>query len=335
MQALKTANVEACAGKIGENSDRGRSPLEYAVKYTGKFITPEQYARIPIRANADGEIVRVSDVARVEFDTAFFDVESRYNGRPSAALVLKQLPHSNAREVIDQVKKTRLAQMKREVFLPGMDYELSFDVSRFLDASVQEVVKTFLEAFLLVAFVVFLFLQDWRSTLIPLIAVPVSLVGTFAIISAAGVLTEPHHAVRAGAGHRHRRRQRHRGGRGGARAARPRPGRERAGGDRGGDARNRRRHHRHHPRDVGGLRARRLHQRARGRLLSAVLGDDGRGHHLVGRRRGDAHAGAVRVAPQAHPQVDARPARVVRGGATAGSSGPSCRWWGAPRPGVR
>ncbi len=181
VQALKTANVEAAPGKIGENSDRGRSPLEYAVKYTGKFITPEQYARIPIRANADGEIVRVSDVARVEFDTAFFDVESRYNGRPSAALVLKQLPHSNAREVIDQVK-TRLAQMKREVFLPGMDYELSFDVSRFLDASVQEVVKTFLEAFLLVAFVVFLFLQDWRSTLIPLIAVPVSLVGTFAII---------------------------------------------------------------------------------------------------------------------------------------------------------
>ncbi|MDP3152276.1 MAG: efflux RND transporter permease subunit [Archangium sp.] len=181
VQALKMANVEAAPGKIGENSDRGRSPLEYAVKYTGKFITPEQYARIPIRANVDGEIVRIEDVAEVEFGTAFFDVESRYNGRPSAALVIKQLPHSNAREVIKQVK-ARLAQMKREVFLPGMDYELSFDVSRFLDASVREVVKTFIEAFLLVGLVVFLFLRDWRSTLIPLIAVPVSLIGTFAII---------------------------------------------------------------------------------------------------------------------------------------------------------
>ncbi|MBL8916162.1 MAG: efflux RND transporter permease subunit [Archangium sp.] len=179
--ALKTANVEAAPGKIGENSDKGNSPLEYAVKYTGKFITPEAYARIPIRASADGEILRISDVAQVEFDTAFYDVESRFNGRPSAALVLKQLPHSNARAVITQVKE-RLAQMKKDVFLPGMDYELSFDVSRFLDASVEEVVKTFLEAFLLVAFVVFIFLQDWRSTLIPLIAVPVSLVGTFAVI---------------------------------------------------------------------------------------------------------------------------------------------------------
>ncbi|MFT3712901.1 MAG: efflux RND transporter permease subunit [Archangium sp.] len=179
--ALQTANVEAAPGKIGENSDKGSSPLEYAVKYTGKFVTPEAYARIPIRASADGDILRVSDVARVEFDTAFYDVESRFNGRPSAALMLKQLPHSNAREVITQVKQ-RLAEMKKDVFLPGMNYELSFDVSRFLDASVEEVVKTFLEAFLLVALVVFVFLQDWRSTLIPIIAVPVSLVGTFAVI---------------------------------------------------------------------------------------------------------------------------------------------------------
>ncbi len=181
VKALKDANVEAAPGKIGENSDRGRSPLEYAVKYTGKFTRPEQYARVPIRASADGEILHIGDVADVEFDTAFYDVESRYNGRPSAALVLKQLPHSNAREVITQVK-ARLAEMKRDVFLPGMDYELSFDVSRFLDASVREVAQTFIEAFLLVAFIVYLFLQDWRSTLVPIIAVPVSLIGTFAFI---------------------------------------------------------------------------------------------------------------------------------------------------------
>ncbi len=181
VSALRTANVEAAPGKIGENSDKGNAPLEYAVKYTGKFVTAEAYGRIPIRASADGEILRVSDVANVEFDTAFYDVESRFNGKPSAALVLKQLPHSNAREVILQVKEA-LEGMKKDVFLPSMEYEFSFDVSRFLDASVHEVVKTFFEAFLLVAFVVFLFLKDWRSTLVPIIAVPVSLVGTFAVI---------------------------------------------------------------------------------------------------------------------------------------------------------
>ena len=179
--ALRSANVEAAPGKIGENSDKGNAPLEYAVKYTGKFVTAEAYGRIPIRASADGEILRISDVANVEFDTAFYDVESRFNGKPSAALVLKQLPHSNAREVILQVKES-LQQMQKDVFLPGMEYEFSFDVSRFLDASVEEVVKTFFEAFLLVAFVVFLFLKDWRSTLVPIIAVPVSLVGTLAVI---------------------------------------------------------------------------------------------------------------------------------------------------------
>jgi HAE1 family hydrophobic/amphiphilic exporter-1 len=179
--ALQQNNVEAAPGKIGENSDKGRSVLEYAVKYTGKFNTVEAYERIPLRATADGEVLRLRDVADVEFGTTFFDVEAKFNGRPAASMMLKQLPGSNASAVIAQVK-ARLEQMKRETFLPGMDYQLSFDVSRFLDASVHEVVKTFLEAFVLVALVVFLFLQDWRSTLIPILAVPVSLVGTFAFI---------------------------------------------------------------------------------------------------------------------------------------------------------
>ncbi len=176
--ALQAHNLEAAPGKIGENSDRADAPLQYTVKYTGKLSRPEEYAEIPLRATPRGELLKIKDVATVEFGTTYFDVEARFNGQPAASILLKQLPGSNASEVIAAVKE-RLAALESEVFLPGMKYAVSFDVSRFLDAAVHEVVKTAIEAFLLVALVVFLFLQDWRSTLIPAIAVPVSLISTF------------------------------------------------------------------------------------------------------------------------------------------------------------
>ena len=185
IEALRAANVEAAPGKIGENSDRGSTPLQYTLRYTGKYSTVEEYAKIPIRANADGELLRIADVADVELGTTYFDVEAKFNGRPAASIVLKQLPGSNAREVVETVK-ARLVTLQSETFLPGMSYDFSFDVSRFLDASVSEVVKTLIEAFLLVALVVFLFLQDWRSTLIPILAVPVSLVGSLVFTHALG-----------------------------------------------------------------------------------------------------------------------------------------------------
>ncbi|MEN9796727.1 MAG: hypothetical protein RL653_423 [Pseudomonadota bacterium] len=185
LSALQHNNLEAAPGKLGENSDKGTTPLQYTVKYTGKFTTPEQYGNIPIRSTSNGDILRIRDVANVEFGTTYFDVEAKFNGRPAASIMLKQLPGSNASQVIAAVKK-RMAELKEESFLPGMDYAFSFDVSRFLDAAVHEVVKTLLEAFLLVVLVVFLFLQDWRSTLIPVLAVPVSLVGTLAALFALG-----------------------------------------------------------------------------------------------------------------------------------------------------
>ncbi|MDP3506028.1 MAG: efflux RND transporter permease subunit [Myxococcales bacterium] len=184
-EALQRANLEAAPGKIGENSDKGTGPIQYTLRYTGKFSTVEEYANIPIRSTDEGEVLRVRDVADVEFGTTYFDVEAKHDGRPAAAIVLKQLPGSNASQVIAEVKR-RMAVMKRDVFLPGMNYEFSFDVSRFLDAAVHEVLQTILEAFLLVVLVVFVFLQDWRSTLIPVIAVPVSLIGTFTFINALG-----------------------------------------------------------------------------------------------------------------------------------------------------
>jgi len=181
IEALQSENIEAAPGKVGESADKTAQALQYVVKYGGKYNTPEEYRDIALRADEDGKILKIGDIADVEFGTAYFDVEAKLNGRQSAIIALKQLPGSNASEVIANVKE-RLAEIKQSTFLDGMDYEVSYDVSRFLDASVHEVIKTLIEAFLLVSLVVFIFLQDWRSTLIPAIAVPVSLIGTFFFI---------------------------------------------------------------------------------------------------------------------------------------------------------
>jgi hydrophobic/amphiphilic exporter-1 (mainly G- bacteria), HAE1 family len=178
LDALGENNIEAAPGKVGESSDKLDVVHEYIIKYTGKFNTKEEYENIPLRSSSDGQILKIKDVATIEFGSTFYDVESRFNNKYSAAIVLKQLPGTNASEVIKAIKK-RMEEIKGQKFLKGMDYEVSFDVSRFLDASIHEVIKTLIEAFLLVFLVVFIFLQDFRSTLIPAIAVPVSLVGTF------------------------------------------------------------------------------------------------------------------------------------------------------------
>jgi hydrophobic/amphiphilic exporter-1 (mainly G- bacteria), HAE1 family len=185
IQALRNQNVEAAPGKIGESSGKHPQALQYVMRYTGKFTQVAEYENLVIKATETGQILRLKDLADVEFGSLDYDVLSKENGRPSAAILLKQRPGSNAAEVIDNVKK-RLAELKTTTFPPGMGFTISYDVSRFLDASIHEVIKTLLEAFLLVALVVFIFLQDWRATLVPIIAVPVSLVGTFTFMLAFG-----------------------------------------------------------------------------------------------------------------------------------------------------
>jgi len=175
---LKAQNVEAAPGKIGESSGKKAQALQYVLKYTGKHNTKKAYENIVLSSNKNGEILRLKDVADIEFDSQDYNVLSKENGQPSAAILLKQRPGSNAKEVINTIKAT-MAAIKASSFPPGMDYTLSYDVSEFLDASIHEVIKTLVEAFLLVALVVFVFLQDVRSTIIPILAVPVSLVGTF------------------------------------------------------------------------------------------------------------------------------------------------------------
>lgn len=186
MKSLDEQSLEASPGKTGESSGKRSQAFEYVLKYPGRFSTIEGYQNIVLRASADGELLRLKDVADVEFGSSMYDIYSNLNGKPSAAIVLKQSYGSNASQVIADVK-LKLKEIKSSSFPKGLDYEISYDVSKFLDASIEKVVHTLVEAFVLVGLVVFLFLGDWRSTLIPAIAVPVSLIGTFVFMQFFGI----------------------------------------------------------------------------------------------------------------------------------------------------
>lgn len=186
MESLSQQSLEASPGKTGEASGKRSQSFEYVLKYPGRFTTQQQYENVIVRSNPNGEILRLKDIADVEFGSSMYDIYSSLNGKPSAALVLKQSYGSNASQVIKDVKQ-KLAEIKKTSFPKGMDYEISYDVSAFLDASIEKVLHTLLEAFILVGLVVFLFLGDWRSTIIPAIAVPVSLIGTFMFMQYFGI----------------------------------------------------------------------------------------------------------------------------------------------------
>lgn len=186
MDALQEQSIEASPGKTGESSGKRSQSFEYILKYPGRYSNEKDYGNIILKSNADGEFVRLKDIADIEFGSSMYDIYSTLNGKPSAAITVKQSYGSNASDVIKNVK-TLMADLQKNNLPKGMHYELSYDVSRFLDASIEKVVHTLFEAFILVAIVVFLFLGDWRSTLIPTIAVPVSLIGTFAVMSAFGI----------------------------------------------------------------------------------------------------------------------------------------------------
>jgi HAE1 family hydrophobic/amphiphilic exporter-1 len=186
MEALASQSLEASPGKTGESSGKRSQAFEYVLKYSGRFTTKEQYGNVILRSNPEGEILRLKDVANVEFGSSMYDIYSNLNGKPSAAIVLKQSYGSNASQVIKDVK-VKLAEIKKNSFPKGMEYEISYDVSKFLDASIEKVIHTLVEAFILVGLVVFIFLGDWRSTIIPAIAVPVSLIGTFMFMQLFGI----------------------------------------------------------------------------------------------------------------------------------------------------
>ena len=185
MKAIGEQSIIGRPGRIGQSSGIAAQSLEYVLTYKGRYSDPKEYEDIIVRANAQGESIHLKDIAKVELGSEFFDIYSNLDGKASAAIVMRQNYGSNASEVIEQVKEK--LEIMKESFPPGVDYKISYDVSQFLDASIEQVIDTLRDAFILVALVVFIFLGDWRSTLIPILAVPVSLIGAFFVIQGFGL----------------------------------------------------------------------------------------------------------------------------------------------------
>jgi len=185
MEAMQDQSIVARPGRLGSSTGKKSQSLEYVLTYEGRYNEPEQYENIIVRANKEGELLKLKDVADVELGSEFYDIYSNLDGHPSASMILKQTVGSNGKDVIDAVK-AKLEELKVDL-PPGLEYQVSYDVSNFLDASIEQVLHTLRDAFILVAIVVFLFLGDWRSTLIPIIAVPVSLIGSFFVMQMFGL----------------------------------------------------------------------------------------------------------------------------------------------------
>ncbi len=178
---LAEQNIEAAPGQFGEQSDVA---YEYAMRYTGRLKSAEEFGNIVITSDATGNTLRLKDVARIELGGQQYTVSMKNNNIPSVMGMVQQIAGSNANEIAKQVKAELEEQAK--LFPPGMFYKINYDVTEFLYASIEEVVFTLLMTLILVFLVVYIFLQDFRSTLIPLIAVPVSLIGTFFFLSVFG-----------------------------------------------------------------------------------------------------------------------------------------------------
>ena len=179
--ALAEQNIEAAPGKFGELSDVS---YEYSMRYTGRFRTAEEFGNIIIKSDNNGQTLKLKDIAEVELGGQGYSVSMKNNGIPSVMTMVQQVAGSNANEIAKQVKEELESQKK--LMPPGMEVKINYDVTEFLYASIEEVVFTLFMTLALVFLVVYIFLQDMRSTLIPLIAVPVSLIGTFFFLNVMG-----------------------------------------------------------------------------------------------------------------------------------------------------
>ncbi len=177
-RALNEQNAQFAAGKIGQTPTGAGQEMVYTVTTKGRLSTPEEFEKVIIRSNHDGTTMRLKDIARVELGSKDYDFIGRVNGKPATLMGIFLQPGANALSVAEEVNGT-LTKLKAK-FPEGIDYSVPYDTTRFVKVSIREVVKTLAEAMALVFLVVFLFLQNWRATLIPFAAVPVSLIGTFA-----------------------------------------------------------------------------------------------------------------------------------------------------------
>ena len=185
MTALNEQSIIGSPGRLGRADSKRSESIEYVLTYQGRYNEEKQYENVILRSNAKGEVLHLKDVATVELGSEYYDIYSNKDEFPSAAITLNQTPGTDANEVIANVK-AKLEELKT-TFPPGVDYEISYDVSSFLNASIDEVMHTLRDAFILVSLVVFIFLGDWRSTLIPILAVPVSLIGAFFVMQGFGL----------------------------------------------------------------------------------------------------------------------------------------------------
>jgi HAE1 family hydrophobic/amphiphilic exporter-1 len=179
--ALSAQNLEAAPGRFGQQNDQS---FEYVIRYKGKLTEPEEFENIVIKSDENGNILRLRDVARVEMGSLSYDRSTKTQGQPAIAMAVYQAAGSNARDVILEVQQVIKDASKS--FPPGIEYVTLLNTNEFLDASISKVLHTLLEAFILVFIVVFVFLQDFRATLIPAIAVPVSIIGTFFFLNLFG-----------------------------------------------------------------------------------------------------------------------------------------------------
>ncbi len=182
--AIRRQNVEVAAGLFGQAPQPANNLFQLAVRTKGRLVMPEEFGDIVLKADAGGQITRLRDVARIELAASDYSIDSRLDGRPSAAIALFQQPGSNAIETANAIEAA-MKELKKD-FPDGLDYRIAYDTSAFIRESIRAVIETLIVAILLVVFVVVLFLQNWRASLIPLVSVPVSLIGTFAAMKVFG-----------------------------------------------------------------------------------------------------------------------------------------------------
>lgn len=184
VDAIRKQNTVNPAGQVGAEPAPASVEFTYAIRAQGRLETPEEFGQIVLRANPDGSLVRLEDVCRVELGSQNYSIVGRMNGKPAAVMALYQLPGTNAIAAVDGV--TKLMEEVKKNFPPDLEYTIALDTTQSVREGIKEIIHTLFEALILVIFVVFIFLQGWRATLIPGLAVPVSLIGTFAFFPILG-----------------------------------------------------------------------------------------------------------------------------------------------------
>ncbi|EHN68279.1 efflux RND transporter permease subunit [Aliivibrio fischeri] len=185
ISAVKSQNIQVAAGKIGGMPAPDQQQNQYVLQTKGRLTSTDEFANIVIRANKDGSIIRLSDVARLELGAQGYEADGQLNNQPAAVMALYQLPTANALDAMSKVK----AAMKEysKTFPDDLEYNIAYDSTEYVEASIDEVYETLIIAALLVAIVVYVFLQNLRATAIPIIAIPVSIIATFAVMSLMGM----------------------------------------------------------------------------------------------------------------------------------------------------